>query len=275
MLQTTPPGSDRENALKAARDFLAEEYGSLGHEYVFVAHNDTEHPHVHAAIKVQSCYGAKLNPRKADLRRAREHFAEKCRKYGIDVEASPRHERGLSGKSKKSEFVQMRRYGRKPRADQILVQKIKTERASSSAKRHPSEEKMLKRNQIIRKRYAEKAKELKAKAAIQTDPKQQTQYTKAAALLERHAKTMPLEAGRGEKVHRQLDQKQGTPANRPASRPAAIEALNQFYAITEGAANEQGIYVSPTEQLAQEMTAAIFAEQEQSREQALEMDFDD
>lgn len=276
LMLSTPPGTDRENARKAAHDFLAAEYGELGHEYVFVAHNDTDHPHIHAAVKMTSCYGKKLNPRKADLHKAREHFAEKCRAYGIDLEASPRHERGLSGKSKKSEFVQMRRYNRKPSADQTLIKKVKAERTATVVASHPAEDKMLKRNQIIRKRYADKAKQLKAKAATLPDKSEQTKFQRAAGLLEKHAKAMPVEANRGEKLHRQLDQKHGLPDNRQAQPTELIEKLNQYNAVTQGTTNEQGIYISPAEQMAQAMTATYFeAVEEQEQDEELEIDFDD
>ncbi len=278
LMLSTPPGTDRQAALGAAQDFLQDEFGNDGHEYVFVRHDDTEHPHVHAAIKMVSIYGKKLNPRKAYLRQARERFATRCRTYGIDVEASPRYERGLSGKSKRSEFVQMARYDRRPEVDKNLIQRIKEEHTKrETILKHPSETKTLKRNQIIRKRYAEKAKQVYKKAQSLTNPDQQVKYQKVAKLLDRHAKTMPVETNRGQKLHRQLDQKQGLTAQQLFTQPETIDSLNQYYAVTQGKSNEEGIFVSPVEEIAHSVVAALgeLLEQEKTKDTEAEIDFED
>ena len=71
--------------------------------------------------------GKKLDPRKADLDRMRKRFAEICRSKGIKVEASHRYERGLGGKSTKSELYQMKRRGKKPEVDSKLEKRVKEE----------------------------------------------------------------------------------------------------------------------------------------------------
>jgi hypothetical protein len=40
LVLSTPPGTNRENTLKAANEFLEVEYKAGGHEYLFVAHNE-------------------------------------------------------------------------------------------------------------------------------------------------------------------------------------------------------------------------------------------
>ncbi|WP_262488487.1 relaxase/mobilization nuclease domain-containing protein [Iodobacter fluviatilis] len=66
-----------------------------GHQYVFVRHDDEKHPHVHIAVKaVSDRTGERLNPRKADLQRWRETFAEKLNERGIDANATPTWARG-------------------------------------------------------------------------------------------------------------------------------------------------------------------------------------
>lgn len=235
-------------------------------------------PHIHSVIKMVSLYGKKLNPRKTYLREARERFAEKCRAYGIDVEASPRYERGLSGKSKRSEFVQMARYNRKPEVDKNLIQKIKEERTKKvTTPRHPSEIKTLRRNQIIRQRYAEKARQAKKKAQSLTHPDQQAKYQKAAKILDRHAKTMPVEKNRGEKLHRQLDQKLNPSPQQVSLQSEAIESLEQYYAVTQGKLDEQGVYISPVEEIAQSVVVALgeLSEHEKTKDIEMEVDFDD
>lgn len=45
-------------------------------------------PHVHLSVRAESSSGRCLNPRKADLQRWRETFAEKLRGWGIAAEAT-------------------------------------------------------------------------------------------------------------------------------------------------------------------------------------------
>jgi len=52
-------------------------------------------PHVHISVRAESKHGRRLNPRKADLLRWRETFAENLRGWGIDAEASRQASRGV------------------------------------------------------------------------------------------------------------------------------------------------------------------------------------
>lgn len=88
-----PPGTDRASVNDAARTFAAIEFGS-NHAYVFAAHDDERHPHVHLCVKALGFDGTRLNPRKADLQRWREVFAEALRQHGIEANATPRTARG-------------------------------------------------------------------------------------------------------------------------------------------------------------------------------------
>ncbi len=187
LVLSTPPGTIRDNALKAAKEFLEREYKAGGHEYLFVAHNDTDHPHVHAVVKMVSSYGNKLNPRKAYLNRVRQCFAEVCRSHGMKVEASSRAERGLSGPSTRSEFIHMRRTGRQPQADINLIDKVKNEQQLGKKSKHLSEDKMLRRNQIIRKRYEDKAKLLVHKVRTLPNMAEYKKTMKDARLLHAYA----------------------------------------------------------------------------------------
>jgi hypothetical protein len=63
---------------------------------VMVLHDHQANPHVHLSVRVESRYGQRLNPRKADLRRWRETFAEKLRGWGVEAEATRRATRGGS-----------------------------------------------------------------------------------------------------------------------------------------------------------------------------------
>lgn len=94
-----PPGTDRAAVKNAARQFAAEQFGN--HQYVFAAHEDEKHPHVHLAVKAVDKSGVRMNPRKADLQSWREHFADKLREQGIAANATPRRARGVARKAEK------------------------------------------------------------------------------------------------------------------------------------------------------------------------------
>ena len=75
-----PRGTDPESVRFAAREFAKIEFAD--HRYVMVLHDHQANPHVHLAVKAESKHGKRLNPRKADLRRWREVFAEQLQSAG-------------------------------------------------------------------------------------------------------------------------------------------------------------------------------------------------
>jgi hypothetical protein len=79
---------------RAAREFAAVELA--GFRYVMVLHDHQANPHVHLSVRASARDGHRLNPRKADLHRWRETFAEKLRAWGIDAEATRQATRGVS-----------------------------------------------------------------------------------------------------------------------------------------------------------------------------------
>lgn len=94
-----PPGTDRQAVKAAARSFAKEVFEN--HEYVFAAHEDEKHPHVHLTVKARDKDQVRLNPRKADLQRWREVFAEKLGEQGIEANATPRAIRGVAKKAER------------------------------------------------------------------------------------------------------------------------------------------------------------------------------
>jgi hypothetical protein len=93
IMLSMPRGTDPQVVRLAAREFARHEL--LGHRYVMVLHDHQANPHVHLSVKAASMLGDRLNPRKADLHRWRETFAEKLRGYGIEAEASRQATRGV------------------------------------------------------------------------------------------------------------------------------------------------------------------------------------
>ena len=93
VILSMPAGTDPLMVQRAARDFAKSEFAD--HKYVMVLHVHQANPHVHLSVRAESKHGKRLNPRKADLHRWRETFAEKLRGWGIDAEATRQASRGV------------------------------------------------------------------------------------------------------------------------------------------------------------------------------------
>ncbi len=92
IMLSMPRGTDPLTVQLAAREFAKIEFAD--HRYVMVLHDHQANPHVHLSVKAESKHGLRLNPRKADLQRWRETFAERLRERGIDAEATRQATRG-------------------------------------------------------------------------------------------------------------------------------------------------------------------------------------
>jgi hypothetical protein len=92
IMLSMPTGTKPEIVRNAAREFAGAELAN--HRYVMVLHTHQANPHVHLAVRAEGRDGRRLNPRKQDLRRWREVFAEKLRGWGIEAEASSQVARG-------------------------------------------------------------------------------------------------------------------------------------------------------------------------------------
>ena len=94
IMLSMPSGTDPQIVRRAAREFAQAELGD--HRYVMVLHDHQANPHVHISVRAESRFGKRLNPRKVDLQRWRETFAEKLRGWGVDAEATRQRTRGQS-----------------------------------------------------------------------------------------------------------------------------------------------------------------------------------
>jgi hypothetical protein len=92
IMVSMPRGTDPLAVQRAAREFARAELA--GHKYVMVLHDHQANPHVHISVRAESRHGKRLNPRKADLHRWRETFAEKLHDQGIEAEATRQATRG-------------------------------------------------------------------------------------------------------------------------------------------------------------------------------------
>lgn len=94
VMLSMPRGTDPLTVQWAAREFARTELAD--HKYVMVLHDHQANPHVHISVRAESKHGKRLNPRKTDLHRWRETFAEKLRERGVEAEATRQATRGNS-----------------------------------------------------------------------------------------------------------------------------------------------------------------------------------
>jgi len=124
IMLSMPRGVDPLYVLNAAREFAQAELSE--HKYVMVLHDHQAHPHVHLSVRAESRQGKRLNPRKAELSRWRQSFAEKLRGWGVEAEASARVVRGQGRSSEPLWRI-------KARADQRLHRRTPQQFQSSGS----------------------------------------------------------------------------------------------------------------------------------------------
>ncbi|MDM0029136.1 relaxase/mobilization nuclease domain-containing protein [Variovorax saccharolyticus] len=89
-----PAGTPEQPVRDAVAAFCKEEFANR--RYVMAFHDDTDHTHMHVCVGTRDIDRAdepRLAPRKADLFRWRQGFADKLRDNGIDAAASERWHR--------------------------------------------------------------------------------------------------------------------------------------------------------------------------------------
>lgn len=102
-----PAGTPPQKVLQAVKKLAREEFAHQ-HRYAMAMHAEERgkhgmHPHVHLVVKAEHEYeGTRLNPRKADLQRWRERFAEYLTELGVAATATRREDRGFIKTHKKT-----------------------------------------------------------------------------------------------------------------------------------------------------------------------------
>jgi len=89
-----PAGTPKNELRESVLQFCAEEFSTR--HYVAALHDDKDHTHVHVCVSTRAIdfpEAPRLNPRKADLFRWRQGFADKLRENGIEAAASKRSHR--------------------------------------------------------------------------------------------------------------------------------------------------------------------------------------
>ncbi|QPN17977.1 relaxase/mobilization nuclease domain-containing protein (plasmid) [Pseudomonas aeruginosa] len=162
-----PPGTDRQAVKNAARAFASAQFNN--HQYVFAAHDDEKHPHVHLSVKAVDFDGVRLNPRKADLQLWRELFAEKLRDQGIEANATPRKARGVVQKAEKQAVRQMERRGAVSRAKAAQLADAEREATGGPKKKNPAQDRISANRKEAEQTYGKVARAL---ASGETEDKQ-------------------------------------------------------------------------------------------------------
>lgn len=128
------PSNTPEAQFKAAVEkFCKEEFSNR--RYFMALHNDTDHTHMHVAVGTRdkdslSIVGLneeRLSPRKNDLFRWRQGFADKLRENGIDAAASERRHRFNYRKAENATVRQIKdKTSNTPQVTKQLADEIKT-----------------------------------------------------------------------------------------------------------------------------------------------------
>ena len=107
MVFSMPAGTDAETVKQAVRE-AAERMIGDNHDYLMALHTDTPRPHVHLTVQAEGVDRKRFDPRREDLFRFREAFAEALRSRGVEAEATPRYTRGQGRAGTSMALTQLR-----------------------------------------------------------------------------------------------------------------------------------------------------------------------
>lgn len=105
-----PADTDPAQMVEAVEAFARREFE--GHRWAWAYHSHQSQPHVHLIVRAQGWKAQRLDPRKADLHRWRESFAQQLRARGIQADASSRLVRGSLRQTEPAWVVRARKAGK-------------------------------------------------------------------------------------------------------------------------------------------------------------------
>jgi len=185
-----PSGVDREAAISTSRECFGETFGD-NHEYAFAPHDDADKFHVHLLVKMRGYDGKAMQRTKGDLERWRQRLAEKARKNGIPLDASPRFARGKARLAVPEWMVRMEARGERPRKD-----------FDADPLAGEFQQQLSKANARERVEFAKQAKAVAQEALSISDPKKKLRALDIAAQLAIYAEGMATPDARGRKYAR-------------------------------------------------------------------------
>ena len=107
MVFSMPAGTNPDKVRESVRE-AAERLIGDNHDYVLALHTDTPRPHVHLTVQAEGMDRKRFDPRREDLFRFREAFAEALRSRGVEAEATPRYTRGQGRAGTSMALTQLR-----------------------------------------------------------------------------------------------------------------------------------------------------------------------
>ncbi|WP_419639717.1 relaxase/mobilization nuclease domain-containing protein [Thiolapillus sp.] len=152
-----PPGTNRNKVKNASREFAKAQFAD-NHQYVFVAHEDEKHPHVHLTVKNLGFDGSRLHIKKGDPQKWREQFAKELRVQGVEAEATPRRVRGVVKKPTKQPILHIRKKGKTPYTDKAKVVEAMKSMTSDKVIPEPWKKTITEQQKTIRGAWADLAK---------------------------------------------------------------------------------------------------------------------
>lgn len=90
IILSAKPGTDRKAFVEAARATLHRVFEN--HEFAFALHENRQHLHVHAVVKMVGKSGERVDPKISDFNTWRQVLAEEARERNIPMEAASRFE---------------------------------------------------------------------------------------------------------------------------------------------------------------------------------------
>ncbi|HEX6858803.1 MAG TPA: relaxase/mobilization nuclease domain-containing protein [Caulobacteraceae bacterium] len=162
LVLSMPAQVDALTVRDAARAFAREVFADR-FDYAFALHTDTQHPHVHIAVRALGDDGERLRPKKADLESWRQVFAQALRDRGVEAEATPRRARGITRKAERTPLRKMRerhetRRGELPRVQRAAYHDAAKAAFGDQAARPPWEERLVARQAKVRGLYLAQAR---------------------------------------------------------------------------------------------------------------------
>ena len=224
---------ERQRAEAAVAAFLEREMGGR-FEYVFAAHTDRDHHHVHVIVKRRGRDGERLRTDPADLARWRGVFAEAAREQGFDVDASPRYARGKGRQFGSMAVDRIRTRGAEPEVDRGRRERGDAPVASERAVEVNAEE---------RREFARVARETAEEASRIVASRERARGLELAGLLGVFAARM--------------SGPEGAPEERPGWAEARVDVLATFLILRRESERLYGAEVAGVGRVGKQLAGAI------------------
>lgn len=160
LILSMKPGTPPDKVEAAVRTWASETFGEK-YDWLMARHDDTDHPHVHVAVRAVARDGLRLAPGPDDLQQWRERFARELRRLGVQAEATPRQARGKVRKAHRLPIMKIEQRGMQARVKKAQTQSAQREaRAPTPAPPHHWSRDIQQRQENIRQAYLIHADEL-------------------------------------------------------------------------------------------------------------------